>query len=449
MHIVIFGGGRTGRELALRLSQKNQSVVIIEKDPEIAKILEEKLDVLVINDSAANMAALNKAGIKKANIFIAVSPLDELNLMVCMMATRAKVPVTIARVRNPKSYSNIAETGFSKDEMGVDYVINPERELALEITKMIHFPDAVEIEYFAEGRVMLVATKVTDKAKITGQNLKNLSLPEGCLIVGIKRADGNFIIPNGKDTVRVGDTVYLIGDVKVMNKASRLLHHEKTKVKKVVILGGEKVGSTLASILENSGKGLKIKLIEKEKNRCDELKRLLNKTLVLPGDSSELVYFDQEEIAEADVLITVTGDDRNNILSGIMGKNLGVKKMISEITRNEYAHVYDIVGIDDYIDSQLITAYKILRFTRKVDVISLLPMKEERAEVMELRVPVSCKVVGKKLSDAHFPKGMLIGTIVRGDEVIIPNGKTFLKPEDRLIVFNLTGIGKRLEQFFC
>ena len=220
MHIIIFGGGRTGRELASKLSLKNQSVVIIEKDPEIAKKLEEKLDVLVIKDSAANMAALNKAGIKKADIFIAVTPIDELNLMVCMMATRAKVPVTIARVRNPESHSNIADTGFSKDEMGVDFVINPERELALGIAKMIHFPDAVEIEYFAEGRVMLVATTVTEKAKITGQNLKSLPLPQGCLIVGIKKADGIFIIPSGEDRVKAGDTVYLIGNAKVMRKAS-------------------------------------------------------------------------------------------------------------------------------------------------------------------------------------------------------------------------------------
>ncbi len=450
MNVVIVGGGRVGRELAANLSEKQQTVVIVEKDPEVAKMLKKKLDVLVVNDDGANMATLVKAGIRNAGICIAVTQIDELNLMVCMMADRAGVPTTIARVRNPEGQSNIADTGFSKDEIGVDHVINPERELALEISKMLHYPEAAEIEYFAGGRVMMVATTVTEDTEITGYSLKDVPLPQGCIIVGIKRKDGSFIVPSGEDTVMVGDKVYLIGNVKVMRKASWILHHRETIVKNVVILGGDTVGFTLASILENNpDRKFKIKLIEKDENICKELNRKLTKTMVLHGNYSELSYLNAEEISEADALVTVSGDDRTNIVAAIMGEKLGVKKIVAELTNNEYTYVYDTVGIDNYVNTHLITAYKILRFTRKGDVLALSHLKEQNAEVMELIVPESCKAAGAKVKDANFPKGMLIGTIVRGEEIIVPYGDTVLQPGDNLIIFTLTSISRKLDTYFC
>jgi len=450
VHVLIVGGGRVGSELAANLSDKQQTVVIVEKDPRVVDKLKKKLDVMIVNDDGANMATLEKAGIRNVGICIAVTQIDELNLMVCMMADRAGVPTTIARVRNPESHTNIADTGFSKDEIGVDYVINPERELALEIFKRIHYPDASEIEYFAGGKVMMLATTVTEDAEMIGYNLKEMPLPKGCIIVGIKKTDGTFVVPSGDDTVKVGDKVYLVGNAKVMREASWLLHHEETIVKNVLILGGDVVGYTLASILEkNPERKFKVKLVEKDEQTCKELNRKLTKTMVLQGHYTELAYFNQEEIAETDALITVTGDDRSNIIAAIMAEKLGVGKIITEISNNEYAYIYDTVGIDNYVNSHLITAYKILRFTRKGDVLSLSHLKEETAELVELVMPKHCKVVGVKVKDAYFPKGMLIGTIVRNGEVIVPYGDTVLQPGDNLIIFTLTSISRKLESYFC
>ena len=450
MHVVIVGGGRVGRELAANLSDKQQTVVIVEKDPKIAERLKKKIDVMVVNEDGANMATLEKAGIRNAGICIAVTQIDELNLMVCMMADRAGVPTTIARVRNPESHTNIADTGFSKDEIGVDYVINPERELALEISKRIYYPDASEIEYFAGGKVMMVATTVAEDAEMIGYNLKEMPLPQGCIIVGIKRADGTFVVPSGDDNVNVGDIVYLVGNANVMRRASWLLHHKETIVKNVLILGGDTVGYTLASILENNPeRKFKVKLIEKDEQRCEELNRKLTKTMVLQGYNTELAYFNQEEIAETDALITVTGDDRSNIVAAIMAEKLGVDKIIAEISDNEYAYIYDTTGIDNYVNSHLITAYKILRFTRKGDVLALSHLKEENAELVELILPRQCKAAGIKVKDARFPKGMLIGTIVRNGEVIVPYGDTVLQPGDHLIIFTLTSVSRKLDGYFC
>ncbi len=450
MNVVIVGGGRVGRELAANLSDKRHVVVIVEKDPAVAEKLKSKLDVMIINEDGANMATLEKAGIRNAGICIAVTQIDELNLMVCMMADRAGVPTTIARVRNPESQSNIADTGFSKDEIGVDYVINPERELALEISKRIYYPDASEIEYFAGGKVLMVATTVTEDTEMTGYNLKEMPLPKGCIIVGIKRADGTFIVPSGNDTVLVGDKVYLIGNAKVMRKASWLLHHQETIVKKVLILGGGIVGKTLASVLEdNPERRFKIKLIEKDAKRCEDLNRILTKTMVLQGDYSELSYFNTEELAETDALVTLTEDDRSNLVASMMAEKLGVNRIIAEINNNEYAHVYKTLGIDNYVNSHLITAYKILRFTRKGDVLALSHLKEENAELVELVIPEKCRAAGVKVKDARFPRGILIGTIVRNGEIIIPYGDTVLHPGDNLIIFTLTSLNRKLESYFC
>lgn len=297
---------------------------------------------------------------------------------------------------------------------------------------------------------MMVATTVTANTEMAGYNLREMPLPQGCIIVGIKRAGGSFTVPSGEDTVLVDDKVYLIGNAKVMRKASWLLHHQETIVKKVLILGGNIVGQTLASVLEdNPERKFKVKLIEKDANRCDDLNRMLTKTMVLQGDYSDLSYFNTEEIAETDALVALTEDDRSNLVASMMAEKLGVNRIITEINNNEYAYVYKTLGIDNYVNSHLITAYKILRFTRKGDVLALSHLKEENAELVELVIPETCRAAGVKVKDARFPRGMLIGTIVRNGEIIIPHGDTVLHPGDNLIIFTLTSLSRKLESFFC
>ncbi len=449
MNIVIVGGGRIGKALAVNLQKKQHSVVVVEKDPHRAKELANKLNILVINEDGVNMATLEKAKIKSADIFVAVTQIDELNLMACMMAKRAEVSTTVALIRNPESHS-IADTGFSKEEIGVNYVINPERAVAFEISKMINYPEAAEVEYYSEEKVMLVSTVVRENAKMVGRNLEEISLPKGCVIVGIKRANDDFIVPSGNDNVEVGDKVYLIGDAQVMRKASWLLHHKEPNVRRVVILGGGNVGFMLASNLENDSKQkYQIKLIEKDESRYEELKRKLKKTVIILGDSTEWSYFNQEEIAEADVLVAVTGDDRTNIIAAIMGDKLGVQRTISEIANNDYSYIYDTVGIVNYVNPHLITAYSILRFAHKGELLNFSHLREEYAEVLEVVVPESCEISGKKVADADFPKGMVIGTITRDGEIIIPDGDTVLEPNDDLVIFTRTNISYKLDKYFC
>ena len=450
MHIVIIGGGDVGRELAHNLALKYQSIAVVEKDRQRSEQLGEDLDVAIINGNGANLDILNKAKIKNAEMLIAVTGSDEVNIIACMIAKKIGVNFTVARVRNPESAGSIdVDTrGLIHKQVGIDMIISPEKAVAQEIAKTIHFPEAVEVEHFAKGRAMMVATTVTGEAEIIDQRLKDLPLPKGCIVVGIKRPDGDFILPGGKDKIQMGDKVYLIGKADVMREASQLLHHEAARLNRVIILGGGIIGSSLASILESEKQhSLLVKIIEKDAERAEELNRKLNKTIVLQGNGTELSYFNEEEIAEADILVAATEDDRTNLVASVMGQKLGVHKIISELTRIGYASVYEAIGVEETINPHLITAAQILRFTRREQVVSLSLIKEEAAEVMEVALPESACVVGQRIAEAGFPKGLLIGTIVRGEEVIVPDGDTVLKADDHLIIFAIACF--RLDRFFA
>ena len=448
MNIVIIGGGGVGYELARNLSGKEQDVVIIERDPERAKMLNERLDVMVVEGNGANVSILQKAGINKAAMLIAVTHIDEVNIIACMVAKRLGVKFTVARVRDAE-YFEKSHT-LIQEQMGIDYVINPEKAAAMEISKIIHFPDATDIEYFAQGKVMMVGMIADEKAGITNQSLTELPLPTGCIIVGISRPGGKFLVPDGSDMIKPGDKIYLQGKANVLRDVSGMLHHEHLKVQRVTILGGGMTGFRLASILESDkrGRSFSVKLVEKDTERCDELSRSLSRTLILQGDATDLSFFKEEEIEDADVLVAGSRDDRTNLLAGVLGKQMGVKKVVSVVTNLEYMPIFSKLGIDSVVNPHLITAAQILRFTHTENVVGLSVLQDENAEVVELILPGNSPMVGKKMKKAPFPRGMIIGTIVRGDEVIVPHGETVLKSQDRLIIFALPRISQQLDNLF-
>lgn len=446
MYIIVVGGGGVGFEVARNLSEKNQDVVVIEKNPEKATRLSETLDVMVIEDNGANAAVLERADIKNADMLIAVTEVDEINIIACMLAKQYAVPITIARIRNT-DYAQSSKI-LSQENLGIDIVINPERAVAFEISRMLHFPNACEIDYFNQGKVMMLALYVDKDADITGQPLNKLSLPNGCIIVGISNDKDKFIIPGGHDAINPGDKVYFLGSTRVLKDISWLLLHEQTRVRQVAILGGGMIGLQLARILEESKRNFSVKLVEKCEERCRQLSRDLSRTLVLQGDASELRFFQEEEMEWADAVIAVTGDDRTNIIAGLLAKQFNVKKIICEIINQQYLPVYNRLGIGNVINPRLVAAAQIMRYTRSKDVVNLAILQNEKAEVVELVLPDSSRFANKMISKINFPRGMLIGTIVRKEEVIIPHGNTKLLSGDRLVIFALPEVSSMLDRYF-
>lgn len=447
MYIIIVGGGGVGFELARNLSEKNQDVVVIEKNPDKVRLFDEALDVMVIEGNGANAVVLERAGIKEADMLIAVTEVDEINIIACMLAKRYQVPITVARVRS-SDYTEDAKV-LTREQLGIDIVINPEREAAHEISRILHFPDASEIEYFNRGKVMMLGLHVSKEADITGQPLHKLPLPPGCIIVGISDGQDKFVIPGGQDVINPGEKIYLLGNSRVLKDISWLLHHEQTRVRQVIILGGGTMGLQLARLLEESKHDFSVKLVEKSEERCQYLSRELSRTMVLHGDASELQLYQEEEMSWADAVIAVTGDDRSNIIAGMLAKRFGVRKVICEVMQPQYVPIYNTLGIDSVINPRLVAASQILRLTRREDVVSLSILQNEKAEVLELVVPETARVAGKKIARINFPRGMLIGSIVRNGEVIIPHGETRLLPGDNLVVFALPEVSSMLGRFFA
>ena len=451
MYAIIVGGGDVGTELALNLLEKKHNVVVVDKDAGRVKDLAQKLDALIIHGNGANLDLLLKAKIKSAKMLIAVTESDETNIISCMIAKTFDVPITVARVRNPESAGSIDidTRGLTQRQVGIDHIISPEKVVSQEMAKMIHFPESEEVEHFAKGYVKLVIAKVPENAEFAGKRVGRLPLPEGCAVVGIRQQRGELLLPAEETIIEAGDFIYLLGGIKAMREAGRVLYPEKTRINRVVILGGGMTGYYLASALEQTRQhSFFTKVIEKDYKQADELNRMLGKTIIIQGDGRDLSYFNEEELSEADVLVAVTGDDRTNIIAAIMGQKLGVRKIISEVRSIEYSPIYKVAGVDNTINPHLITASQILRFTHTEDVVSF-SLLRGRAEVMERVLSKESKVVGKRISEANLPKGLIVGAILRDEKVFIPKPDSLLKEMDHLVIFSKPDVCSRLDRCFA
>lgn len=321
MRIIIIGAGKVGFSLAQMLSYENHDVVVIEKKPLRQKIVEENLDVQTILGSGASTSVLEEAGVAEADLLIAVTEIDELNMISCLIAKQYGVKKTVARIRNPEYLEN---TKFSPTtSIGIDLVINPERVTAKMISKLIHVPEAINVEYYADGKVQLLELYIKKDSPVVNKSLIEINFPKPNLIVAILR-DEKMIIPRGSDVLKPGDLIFVIAETKNMLAVEKVLGEKRTKVENVIILGGGRIGYYLAKILEK--KPVSVKVIDKDLEVCRKISSELNDTLVLHGDGTDISLLEEEDTGKADMFIAVTNDDKVNLLVSLLAKHLGAKK---------------------------------------------------------------------------------------------------------------------------
>ena len=452
MQIIIIGGGGIGTALAKLLSDENQDVVIIEQDPEIARHLDSEIDGLVKCGNGAHTALLEEAGIKSAEMLIAVTQVDEVNMISCMLAKKYNVPMSVARVRNSEYFvSGI----LNNKQLGVDIFINPERVASFEIAKLIRTPNVRETEYFAKGRITMVSVFIDENTKLANHTLLELPIPKNSIVAAIERENGELIVPGGKDIILPHDKVFLLGKGELLNEFGWLLQKKEAKNTSVLILGGGKIGFQLAKTMESNKKNnlnvnnINVKIIEKDPDCCRSIASQLNKTLVLQGDAIDLSFLKQEDIRHTDVLVAVTGDDRTNVLASILAKQFGVKKTICEIINQDYYSLFQSLGMEHIISTRLLTAAQILKLIRKGEVLSMSLLENGKMEILELSIPHSAKVANKKVRNAGIPKGVLIGAILRNDEIIMAHGDDCLLPDDRVILFTNPELNHHIDRLFA
>lgn len=446
MRIIVIGAGEVGYHLAMRLSDERHDVVVIERDAELVDKVQAQLDVLVIEGNGASPDTLEKAGVAGADLLLAVTNIDEVNLIACLVAGQFEVAQKVARVSNPEYYERPGLQ--ARGRFGADMLINPERECAREILKLLLRSEASDVAEFSEGRVVLLGLPVTAEAPVAQKTLADIGRlykERHFLTVAIDR-NGDSIIPDGDTRLLPGDEIYLVSEARHLKEAYRLLGLERRGIERVILLGGGRVGFALAEMLE--AEGVDTTILERSRPRCLKLAERLQKTLVLQGDATDLDLLTQEGIGQTDGLAAVTSEDETNLLASLLAKHLGTRKVVTLMKRSEYIPLVTRVGVDAAVSPRLSTANRILKRIRGRRVLSMAIMERNQAEVMEVQVDESSRTVGKQVRDLGLPTGAILGSIQRGDEVVIPRGDTRIEPGDQIVVFALPRAVEETAEFF-
>ncbi len=444
MKSIIIGAGKVGFSIAQMLSVEEHDVVIIEQDEERYEVIEELLDVQVIKGSGASSSVLEAAGIRTADMVVAVTEIDELNMIACLLAKQYGIKTTIARVRNPEY---IETPHFSPEALlGIDLIINPERVTAQEITKIITNPEALNVEYYADGRVKLLELYVHEKSPVAGMKLKLLNTSK-YVVVSIKRKH-KMIVPSGEDLINAGDHIYVMANTRDMPDVLKALGIYRKTIENITILGAGRIGWYIAYIIEKEKIPVNVKIIEKNFKKARAISGKLKKALVINGDGSNLDLLEAENVGQSDLFIAVTDDDKINLLSSLIAKNLGVRKTISKIKRSDVMPLVEQIGIDKVFSPRILTAGAILKYIRQGDIISVTVLSEDSSEMIELVAQPKAIAVDKKLKNIKFPSGAVIGAIVRNEKVIIPSGDDVIKAFDHLMVFSLPKSISKMEKLF-
>ena len=432
MKIIIIGAGKVGYTLAESLSKGNHDVIIIDKNYVALSKAEENLEVLCIKGSGVSTNILLEAGIDTADLLIAVTSSDEVNMVCCLTAKKLGVKHTIARIRDLE-YAK--ELSLLKEELDLDLIINPEQAAAEEIANVLNFPIAINVENFAKGRVKMVEIKATEEMGIIGIPLRDIgSKLISSILIGVVIRDNEVIVPKGDFVIKKDDSIYVIGKPSNLYNFCKLSDKCPQKVKNVMIAGGGRIAIYLARLLIEMD--IKVKLIEVDREKCVQLSELLPEVLVIHGDGTDEELLKSESVSDMDGFIAMTGMDEENLMSALMAKQNGVKKVIAKVSRVNYINIIKSLGIDSVISPKLITTNHILKFVRGNNVESLYRIIEGQAEITEIIADKCSKILNTKIKKLGLPKDVIIATIVRKNEVVIPHGNDIIKEGDRVIVIS-------------
>ena len=434
MKVVIVGAGEVGFHIANRLSHEDKDVVVIDKDSDALRRISDNIDVQVILGSGSSPALLENAGIKEAEILLAVTNSDETNLVACLVANIIS-PYTkkLVRIRNA-DFDNYHAI-FRDHAPHIDTLINPEIEVVKTIDRLMNMPGAVDVGTFVNGRIKFIGINLDKKARLAGSRLDEIPAllgKQGPLIAAIIR-DEKLIIPRGDDRLLPGDLVYFISEEDKLLDTLAIFDKHAEPVNRVLIVGGGRIGTRLATLLDD--KPVHTKIIEKDPDICANLAEKLNKVVVLHGDGSDQELLNEENVQEMDFVITLTNDEEINILASLLAKKMGARKTITKISKFSYFSLMSMIGIEQVVSPRLSAINTILQHIRRGKVLSSISIKGEQAEFMEAVALETSEIVGKPLKNISFPKGALVTSIIRNDNIIIPSGDSIIEPDDRIIIF--------------
>ncbi len=445
MKIIIVGAGEVGYNIANRLSSEHKSVTVIDTDENAIQHITEKLDVQTINASGSNPDVLIEAGVKNADILLAVTDSDEVNLVACFM-TNLISPKTkkLARIRN---------AGFEPyhDQLKIkapyiDTIINPEVEVVNTIKKLMEVPGAVDAGSFVDQKVKYAGIRIQNDSPLA--NMKLMEMPslfgENRPIIAAIIRNNTVIVPRGNDRVKIKDIIYFVCEAQHLSKTLKIFGISGHRIKNVLIIGGGRIGERLARLLEKDS--IKTKIIESDIDRCQYLSTHLKKTIVLHGDGSDQKLFLEENAGQSDAVISLTNEDETNILVSLLAKNMGVKNTITRIGKSNYFPLLPTIGIEKIVSPRLSAISSILQDVRKGKVLSDIAISFEKGEFIEAVAIEASGITDKPLKKISFPKGALLVCIIKDDQISIPTGDSIIHAGNRIILFTVKQAVKKLEK---
>ncbi|KPA16712.1 potassium transporter peripheral membrane protein [Candidatus Magnetomorum sp. HK-1] len=445
MKVVIIGAGEVGFHIASRIAFEQKEVVVIDTNEDALRRVSESIDVQAIKGSGSSPSVLKQAGIEGANILLAVTDSDQINIVACLFADYIS-PQTIKLVRLRDPDFTLYQDALQTFSPHIHTIINPDVEAVRTIERFMSVPGAVDVSDFADGKIQLIGIRLEKESPLLGKKLMDMPRMENAghfLIAAVIRKE-MLIIPRGNDMLDESDLVYIVCESQYLTQTMNMLKVDITPVRRVMLIGGGRIGSKMAISLEQ--KSIKTKIIEKDPQVCQKLAEKLDKVMVLQGDGTDQSLLIEENVQDMDMVITLTGDEEINILSSLLAKRMGARSNITRISKFSYFPLVEAIGIDHIVSPRLSAVNTILQHIRDGNVLSAVSIKGEQAEVLEANVPENSKVCGKMLQKIPFPKGALVVGIVRNNDAFIPTGSSIIQINDRIIIFAVREVIPKIEK---
>ncbi len=451
MKILICGAGRVGGQLAKRLSEDGADVTVIDTSPALVRVVTDAYDVSGVVGHASHPDVLERAGAADADMIIAATQADEVNMMACQVAHSVfAVPRKIARVRAQAYLEARWSDLFRRDHMPIDVIISPEAEVARVALARLVSTAAIETHAFLEGKARLVGAKLDAACPVLETPLRQLTelfSTLDAMVVGIRRG-GKLIVPNPDDQLYGEDEIYFVAIERDVERAMGIFGRESRPARRVIVVGAGNVGLSVVQQIEADPRGMRATLIERDRDRAEFAADRLNRTVVLNGDALNPSLLDEAGIADSDAVLALTDDDRVNLLACALAKQAGCRLAIALTNDPVFSHLSEAMRIDAYINPRATTVSTILRHLRRGRIRAVYSVGEGEAEAIEAQVLATSALAGKRLRDAGFPAGALVGAVLGRDGVRMPHGDLVVQEGDILVVFALRAVVGRVEQLF-
>lgn len=453
MRVVICGAGQVGSSIARQLASEDNDVTVIDVNPELTQRISESMEVKTIVGFASHPNVLENAGAQDADMLIAVTFSDEVNMVACHMAhSLFNIPTKIARIRHQNYLNPGWKNIFHNEHLPIDVIISPEREVAEAIIRRLHVPGALDMIPFADDRLRVVAVRCMSDCPVTNLPLhlirqKALHSQLSMTILGIIQ-DGRFTVPAPETVLHPGNDVYFVADTQHVRNVMAFFGHEEKEARRMIIVGGGNIGLFVAERLEMEEADTKVKIIEFSKKRCEEIVGRLGRTTVINGSGLDREILMESNVAQTENIISVTNDDEVNILSCLLAKRYGAQRATGLINNINFVPLLSNLGIDVTLNPRETTVSSILQHIRRGRIRNVHSIVDGAAEIIEAEAIETSPLIGKNLAAIDLPKGVVVGAIVRRQQVIIPDAETVIHQNDRVLILSIASMVKKVEKIF-